>query len=401
MLFLSIFGILLSIIFFIFNAKYYKSAIYLAGFFILISLYNLVTFILLYSGSKFWVSLAYIHPTFSFYLIGPLLYIYIRSILTDDPRLKKTDAWHLIPAIIFLLTAVPYIFSPYAIKMRYAEMLVQNIDYLGEIKPTILFQFLPAEFIFLSRAISLFLYALVSILLVARYIRTGRLQQTFWGQKFMIKWLSVLLGFVFLLIISHIYVLTLSAIVKNSNLFHTFNILQVASFTGLTGLLISPLFFPSILYGLPRILSTQAKTVDERRPIPFDNQDDKRTKVPFFELDYLEQIGNKIEVVFAQSQPYLQQEFSMAQLATLTHIPLHHLAYFFREHNGDSFHNFRNRWRVEYSKKLIREGQSRRLTLEAIGQSSGFSSRNTFFVAFKRLEGISPRDYAQRSAKIH
>jgi AraC-like DNA-binding protein len=45
---------------------------------------------------------------------------------------------------------------------------------------------------------------------------------------------------------------------------------------------------------------------------------------------------------------------------------------------------------------MIRDGKNKVLTLEAIGQLSGFSSRNTFFIAFKQAEGISPSEYAKR-----
>jgi AraC-like DNA-binding protein len=45
---------------------------------------------------------------------------------------------------------------------------------------------------------------------------------------------------------------------------------------------------------------------------------------------------------------------------------------------------------------LILEGKAKGLKLEAIGTLSGFSSRNTFFIAFKRAEGISPSEFTSR-----
>jgi len=52
--------------------------------------------------------------------------------------------------------------------------------------------------------------------------------------------------------------------------------------------------------------------------------------------------------------------------------------------------------RVRHAKKLIKEGKTKELTLEAIGQLSGFSTRNTFFMAFKKVEGISPGAYSSK-----
>lgn len=64
-----------------------------------------------------------------------------------------------------------------------------------------------------------------------------------------------------------------------------------------------------------------------------------------------------------------------------------------------SFNDYRNEWRIKHSKKLIAEGKADELTLEAIGILSGFSTRNTFFNAFKRSEGISPGAYVEQLAQ--
>jgi AraC-like DNA-binding protein len=91
-----------------------------------------------------------------------------------------------------------------------------------------------------------------------------------------------------------------------------------------------------------------------------------------------------------QFQPYLQPDFNLTQFSVLVHIPTHHLAYYFREEKKQSFIDYRNIWRVNHAKTLIKEGKASDLTLEAIGLLSGFSNRNTFFIAFKKAEGISP-----------
>jgi AraC-like DNA-binding protein len=63
---------------------------------------------------------------------------------------------------------------------------------------------------------------------------------------------------------------------------------------------------------------------------------------------------------------------------------------------GKTFINYRNQWRVENAKTLIKEGKAEELTLEAIGMLSGFTNRNSFIVAFKRVEGIPPNQYASQ-----
>ena len=50
-------------------------------------------------------------------------------------------------------------------------------------------------------------------------------------------------------------------------------------------------------------------------------------------------------------------------------------------------------------KKLISEGKAEELTLEAIGIQSGFTNRNTFFTAFKKVEGVSPSAFLAQTLR--
>jgi YesN/AraC family two-component response regulator len=179
------------------------------------------------------------------------------------------------------------------------------------------------------------------------------------------------------------------------NLFHTLNTLQFLSALAIAGLLISPFFFPGILYGLPRLpesaIELQANA--ETRKI----SDDAKKMSPNFEADYMQLIELKAESCMKEQQPYLNTEFNLNQFSVLLQIPAHHVTFFFREVKKQSFSDFRNKFRVNHAKMLILEPKSANLTLEAIGLQSGFATRNTFFTAFKKTEGISPSAFATRT----
>ena len=92
-LFLSLLGIFLSVTLLSFTARYYKSAIYLGFFFFTISVHNFLAYVTLYSKSVLLVSIFFLNFNFIFYLIGPMLFWYVRSILTDNPRLTKMGSF--------------------------------------------------------------------------------------------------------------------------------------------------------------------------------------------------------------------------------------------------------------------------------------------------------------------
>ena len=252
LIYLSVTGIILSAVLLYFNAMKYRSAIYLGLFFLTVSLYGINLYASLYSQSVFLVSVIVTNITFTSYLIGPMLYWYIRSILTDDSRLKKTDLLHFVPAVVYLAAALPYIFSSYSYKVEIAQKIVNDVGFLGTFQFTVLSEIFSNLVIYLSRPLLALGYTIWSIVLLIRYLTHKKEMFVLSGQFFMTKWLTVFLGFQLLLVLCHLLSI-FKTFTEGSNVFFTLNALQLLSALGMTGLLGSPFFFPGILYGLPRI----------------------------------------------------------------------------------------------------------------------------------------------------
>jgi len=426
LLFLSLTGIIVSLILVIFNARRYRSSLYLGGFFFLVSLYGLMQYVLVSSHSLLLITLFFVHPGFLAYLIGPMIYWYVRGVLTDNARMRPSDMLHGIPALIFLISVIPYFLLPWAEKTQNAALLSENITNLQCINASLLYDFIPAGILFISRPLLVLAYTIWCMtMLISWYAKRGKdgiLSQ----QRYMIQWLVVLLGFLFILSVCHLIAITIAYRFGDIQVFFTLNLLQLFSGIGLTGLLISPLFFPSILYGMPRIPAINpgdsplgpdsdpvpdsvSKPVPDPGPTPVPSpqasphqtpvlQVSEASQKPAFEDEYLNQIANKLDHCMETLQPYLQHDCNLAYMAKLTGIPAHHLAYYFREEKQQPFTDYRNEWRVRHAKELIREGKAKELTLEAIGLLSGFATRNTFYTAFKKMTGISASAYISKQA---
>ena len=188
---LSIIGFILSIILLYYNARKFPVSVYLGAFFFLVSLYSFIQWVFYYSNSPVLVGIFYSNFAFLAFLIGPLNYWYIRSILKDDYRLKMRDYWHLVPALIAMVTSIPYMFTSWAEKTRVASEIINDLNYLMIIKPTVIHQLIPNQFIYLGRDVLIFIYLIFSVLLLVRYFRQAKEQSVIFGQKYMIKWLIV------------------------------------------------------------------------------------------------------------------------------------------------------------------------------------------------------------------
>jgi AraC-like DNA-binding protein len=388
LLFLSISGIFLSALLFAYNFRKNPSTLYLAILFFSISIYCFLQYVVLYSKSVVLVGIFFFNIGFITYLIGPALYWYTRSLLTDNSRLKKRDIWHLLPTIVFLIVSLPHLFSSWSHKMEIANKIVENGNYVVFSNYHQFHGFIPDILIFLSRPLLSFGYLLWSVLLLARFYKLKRESRIFPHQVFVIKWLIVLFSFLSILIISHAIQIIESKTINNVIVFYLTDILQLLSVIGLIGLLISPFFFPSILYGLPLVPSKELNKSS-------DDEELKKNELSF-ETDYLEIIEKVVESSMREAKPYIHAECNIAYFAKIVKVPAHHLAYYFKEVKKQSFNDYRNAWRVNHAKDLIKQGKTDEYTFEAIGMLSGFSSKNTFFTAFKKMEGITPGAYAEQ-----
>ncbi len=391
LLYLSLIGIFLSLILIFFNGRKLKSSLYLGFFFFQISLFGITHYAMAESQSVLLVTIFDTNFTFLSYLIGPALYWYVRSVLNDRFRLKKIDFLHLIPSLVHLIAALPFIFSAYSYKVAIAAEVVKDRSFLGIHKFTFLSEIFPIYVVYLSRPILVFAYTLWSIGLFIRFLIRKQNKMVFSHQNFMTKWLSLFLLFQFILTITYL-TSTFKTFIQYSDVFLTLNMLQVLSAVGMCGLLISPFFFPSILYGLPFVPDSVKKTAEKTEEVHL-SPDELKRYTPNFEADYLLTIEKKTKFCMQEFQAFLQPDLNLNKFSKIIELPAHHLAYYFREVRKQSFNDYCNECRVDYAKNLIKGGKTGELTLEAVGALSGFTNRSTFFRAFKKAEGVAPGSY--------
>jgi AraC-like DNA-binding protein len=146
---------------------------------------------------------------------------------------------------------------------------------------------------------------------------------------------------------------------------------------------VAPLYFPSILYGFPQSIVSNAKKTYEKSDIIKDK----------YGLDETE-ILKKLESLITE-EIYLQNNFDLNHLSAFLEIPVHHTSYFFKQYYKMSFATYRNQLRMEYAKKMIVSGYLNQNTIEALSWKCGFSSRSAFTKTFKTYTGLNPSEFIQ------
>lgn len=401
---LAVLGLFLSFLLIYFNLRKRPATIYLGLFFALLSAYAFFQYVIAYSHQTELVALVFIHTAFTGLLISPMLFFYVRSVITGSSKLRMTDLLHFVPAFLYIIASFPYFILPWEVKMEAAMQIITDRNLFWKIGNSHLRWIFPNVLNYSARPLHLTIYASYLFLWLRRYNQNLRLKTKQTTISFSVRWLNTLLIFAFMLSMFQVIMVVYSMWVMSAKLFFSFNFFQTASAIASIVIILIPFFVPSVLYGIPPANNTRTLNEQDAEKEPEKNDKTERTtieddvrKLPEFDSTYLEYIGKSVEEAMETNKCYLQKDCNLQLFSKSIQLPPHHIAYYFREVRGQSFNDFRNEWRVKHAKNLMADGNSKLYTMEAIGLLSGFTSRNTFFSAFKKFEGVTPGSFSQQN----
>lgn len=108
----------------------------------------------------------------------------------------------------------------------------------------------------------------------------------------------------------------------------------------------------------------------------------------------LHQIIKQIDAYIVENKSFKDQNFKSSNLSAALNIPVYLISDAIKEHYKLGFNNYLNQHRVHYFKaEMNKQYNLQNFTIEAIALQSGFVSRSGFYKAFKKHEGISPKEY--------
>lgn len=394
LLYVSLLSLFFSLLFFSYSRKLNKGNYYLAGFFLINSLYGFL-FYSTFSGDSIEL-IAILHGHFMpfIYLMGPFALFYVRSIITGDYRLQKKDVVHFLPFIILFIGIIPYFFKSFDYKLNLAESIVQE-------KKNLLFNInfiVPQSVNLTLRPIILFSYYLFTFSMLNKHkirIKEELIRDKDLKKKYL--WLTLFLSTSLVISACIIFSSIYGIIIKDYNVFvnHMYFIVYVMFILYIV-LNTSLFVFPEILYSNSHLLVKIPDVVEEvisNEEIPGDHVIEADSqKLQIFTPEYLLTIEQAI-AAYIEAKPYVDKKFNVSIMAVGLNIPSHHLSYYFSNVLCLKFTDWRNRLRVQYASELLKEGLLETLTLHVIASKSGFSNQTTFIEEFKRIYGSTPSNY--------
>lgn len=380
-LYLSIFTLILTVSLTFHNYKTNKNSLYLAGFLVPLSIYNILHYYLFEGNSILGIAIFFRHFSPLFYILGAMLYLYVRGSLKNDWIFSKQDLWHLLPLCVGLLNIVPYYFISFEQKLYFAEKVQQTSNFNQPIYQNLFYPFYISSII---RAVLFFGYVVASFFLLYGHWKNKQNQLIVNSKKNLFRWLIFLTSSALVLSICFIF-LTFGFYINTwvqKSAITDFNYTLIA---GLSFCLIPAvmIFYPQVVYGVPiAILSEKKKNKAEKL---------KQNH----EKDNLVVLAEKIILHFEIDQPYLNKEFSLDDLSQHLGVPKHQIYTCLNSAINKKFTELRTSYRIEHAKKLLLSGDIDSISLQGIWMNSGFSSKTNFFTTFKEETGLTPIEFVQ------
>ena len=380
-----LFGIFTSFILLYYLSSLNRSNIFLALFFLCCNLVVMVYYGLHFTKELFWEGVSFVHWLPLSYLLGPLLFFYVKTTLSDNNKLEKWDWLHLIPAAFIIINCLPFTTLPFDQKVNIAHEIVNVTENYA-----LDFNFVSFEFILYSRSIHLLCYAIFSIGFF--YVHSKKMVQENNSRS---SNHSIISRWIYLLCLMQI-IIAVNSIGHMSTLYGVqFSIFGIPSTKIFTekyyfeicggGFFLQNLFlflFPKILYGNVsyRIEEGKNNIIDDLKSNLPKKQKENAT-IQDIEL---------IIKAYLNDLPFTQKEFSLSQMSFDLKIPERFLSNYFNKELEITFSDWRKNLRIDHVCRLIEVGEAKNLTIEAIATNAGFASRSKFIDAFKERKGVTP-----------
>ncbi|WP_061272802.1 helix-turn-helix domain-containing protein [Leptospira interrogans] len=109
-------------------------------------------------------------------------------------------------------------------------------------------------------------------------------------------------------------------------------------------------------------------------------------------------LEKKLIHIIKEERIYLDEDIRLPDVSEELGISVHQLSFFLNNHLGMNFNNYINRFRVEEAKSMLINDPSR--SVVSVGIAVGFNSNSSFYKAFLKETGMSPKQFRETQTKV-
>ncbi len=342
----------------------------LAGYLFLSALLIFFTWLEIWNRNNDFQHLWFINLRTPFiFLLGPVLWLYVKSVTEQHFRFKPKYLLTLIPfVLVVVIFAARNYFKP--------ELAITATHDAVSSNNTFIFFFIIGLI-----ALSNLGYTAWGIVLINRYKKTLK---TYFSstEKINLQWLE------FILKSALIAYASISGLYIANAIFSlmSYQVLQQAGY-GIAAILVLVLGFFGIRKG--NIFTSSDIDFDMEKAVDTAESTSKLTKEE-------EVFVHKLIGCMKTEKPHLDPEITLAILSRKMQVSPEYLSAIINSRLNKNFFDFINHYRIEEFKQLCKDPLNKNLTLISLAYDSGFNSKATFNRVFKREMDCTPGEYYRK-----
>lgn len=287
---------------------------------------------------------------------GPLLFLFTRSILIKDFKLRRKQLLHFIPFFILTLLIIVIV------SILEIELGSFNATYITIFEILLLLHI--AVYMIKSRI------EIKNVLSMAEENYSNIPTEH-------IAWLKLIINsFIVILIATTIHA-------------------AIPIFKFEYGLLISlTLFITYLFYFVNKVILKMLNNATKNSGIIMHVEQANKDKYKGSNLttEQIKKYKSKISKYFDEHQPYIESNITLQHLAEIINISPKALSQVINAGFSCSFFDFINKYRIKHALKIL-DKEVANFTIQEVMYDSGFSSKSSFNTAFKKFTGLTPTDY--------
>lgn len=378
-------NIIICILILIYQWRQNKSVIYLFFIIILVNIRQLNLLLLNQVTNTKALALILIHLDPLMVFIGPLIYLYFRSLIEGKLVIEKRLAYFLLPAGVIFINSFPFYLEDFETKIAYAKAIQHSFNIRIIPGGTLLFDFKFQRFIIPIINWSVLTYTLI-FLIKQKKIKSLKLKI-----ENLINKLMWILAIVVLPGIIQVMYASINSPFQFDMAFKSKSITPEYTYLMTLTLPLSFFLFPTWLYGGNPSASIWDKFKEIVRAITRIAHENKQVKTEKSEdlVRILQYIDSK--------KPYLSENFSVHDVSRELNIPHLRVSNCFNKQLEITFPEYRNQLRIAHAVSLLKDNAHFQMSIEGIGKQCGFKNKSSFYAAFRAVHQMTPTEWISKN----
>lgn len=364
-----------------------KSSLWLAAFTLLCCFY-IAPFMLGYAGwygAQGYRQFLFYAPLQQLFLLGPVMYFYVQSLLNPNFALRKTDYLHFMPAALYLMyAAIIWVADQFVFDAVYFYADGRDKDF--------------ATWYQVAGFLSMFTYVVLSLRHYRQY-KTFAFQAVSFAESILHRWMERYLTALVSILILRILFFTLNPEWGQfgSKFWYYFCFSILFYYIAVVGYIRAVQFIAAT--STPPFTAQTLKSIESLQEMDLSPSDNHESEVSATNpVPDLARWKTKVETVMQADRLYENPGLTLIDVSDSLGITPRLVSQIVNQGFAMNFNDYVNSHRSRAVVGKLNAGEHKTKTLLALALECGFNSKSTFNRAFKKEYGVTPKDYLAKNA---